>query len=85
MNVREGARRMRKAGRWLMLIPLAILAVLNIAWVVEYFFVRNDLRSAIGLFPICIPFMLPGAALWLAGWIVDGFAREGPKNNPIEP
>jgi hypothetical protein len=84
MNVREGARRMPKAGRWLMLIPLAVLVILNIVWVVEYFFVRNDLRSALGLIPICIPFMLPGTALWLAGWIVDGFAIEGLKNNSLE-
>ena len=84
MNVQEGARRMRKAGRWLMLIPLAVLAILNIVWVVEFFFVRNDLRSALPLIPICLPFMIPGAALWLAGWIVDGFAMEGLKNNPLE-
>jgi len=84
MNVREGARQMRKAGLWLMLAPLAVLVILNIVWVVEYFFVRDDLRSALRLIPICIPFMVPGAAIWLAGWIVDGFAKDGLKDNPLE-
>jgi hypothetical protein len=84
MNVREGARRMRKAGRMLILAPLVVLVILNIVWIVEYFLVRNDLRSAMGLIPICIPFMVPGAALWLAGWMVDGFAKDGLKDNQLE-
>jgi hypothetical protein len=75
---------MRMAGRWLMLIPPLVLVILNIVWVIEYFFVRNDLRSPLGLILIFIPFMIPGTALWLTGWIVEGFANEKLKNRTLE-
>lgn len=84
MNVREGARRMRMAGRWLMLIPPVAFVVSCVVWAVEYFFVRNDLRPPFGLIVIFIPLIVPGAALWVAGWIVDGFAEESLKNSTLE-
>lgn len=84
MNIQEGARRMQKAGRWLIALPLGLLLILFIVWAVEVLFVRNDLRNPLGMTLFCIPFLVPGTALWLAGWIVDGFAKEGSKDNSLE-
>lgn len=75
MNVREGAARMQRAGKWLVLIPLAILVLLISAAEVEKLF-RHDLRSPFGLIPLFIPFCIPGILLWLAGWIVAGFGKD---------
>jgi len=44
MNVREGAARMQRAGRWMILIPLVLLIILICAAEVERYF-RPDLRS----------------------------------------
>lgn len=84
MNVQEGARRMREAGLWLIALPLGLLLILLIVWGAEYMSVRNDLRSPLGMTAFCIPFLIPGAALWLAGWIVDGFAKDGLKDSTLE-
>lgn len=74
MNVHEGAARMKRAGRWLVLIPVILLIILICAAEVESYF-RQDLRSPFGLVPICIPFCIPGILLWMAGWIVEGFGK----------
>jgi hypothetical protein len=81
MNINEGARRMRKAGRWLIVLPLVLLTIVS---VVGCFVVRYNPRFALGLIPISIPLLIPGVVLWLAGWIVEGFAKEGLKNSTLE-
>jgi len=75
---------MRLAGRWLMLVPLVAFVVLNMALAVGSFFVRNYLHPSFGLIVFCIPFIFLGAVLWLAGWIVDGFAEESLNNSTLE-
>jgi hypothetical protein len=75
MNVAEGARRMRRAGQWLVIVPLAVLALL-ICVAAVWALIRPDLRSPFGLVPIFIPLVIPGGVLWLAGWIVEGFAKD---------
>jgi NADH:ubiquinone oxidoreductase subunit 6 (subunit J) len=72
MSIREGARRIRMAGWCLMLmLPLVFGA--------PYFFLFGPRAIA-----MCLVAVIPGAVLWLAGWIVDGFAKEGLKNNSLE-
>jgi hypothetical protein len=66
MNMAEGARRMRLAA-----LPLFILclgaAYLGLSLIPE-------LPSSIGVL-LAYAVILPGAILWLAGWILQGFAR----------
>jgi hypothetical protein len=76
MNIHEGASRMKRAGRWMMLVPLtALVLLICVAGVWELF--RHDIRSPLGLILPSIPLVIPGALLWLAGWIVEVFAQEG--------
>jgi hypothetical protein len=74
MNVQEGARRMRQAGEWMVTIPLGIVLVLcTIAALV-------NLRVLVILWPFLLSvsasLAIPGGLLWLAGWIVEGFAQQ---------
>ena len=75
MNIVEGARRMKVAGRWIVFIPLTVILVLmGVVLVVVCL-------SAAGALPVMelqfiAPLLIlavPGAFLWLAGWIVEGF------------
>lgn len=75
MNVLEGSRRMRQAGRWMVFVPLTALVILIGAVEVMALF-RGNLRTPLGLIPISLPLLAPGALLWVAGWIVEGFAKE---------
>lgn len=75
MNVHEGAARMQRAGKWMVLVPVSLLALLICAAEVWSLF-RTDLRSPFGLIPIFIPLFIPGILLWLAGWIVEGFGKD---------
>jgi len=75
MNIFEGSRRMRLAGRWLTFIPLtAFLVLIGLGEVISLF--RGNPRPMLGLIPISLPFLFSGVLLWLGGWIVEGFAKE---------
>jgi len=68
MNVSEGTRRMRRAGQLIFLIAIVALALSiarHVLWLV---------------FPL-LWIAFPGASLWLAGWIVQGFAKEEPRKD----
>jgi hypothetical protein len=71
MNVAEGAKRMRRAGQWMILIPLIALALL---WGLAMSGAPPMLELAQMNLPLSV--LSLGAALWLAGWIVEGFAKE---------
>jgi len=82
MNVSEGALRMRCAGRWMLLIPVSVFVLfLCISEVFAYLRIGNYLNG-FGmihlLFSLLFLVAVPGAALWLAGWIVEGFAKDTP-------
>jgi hypothetical protein len=73
---------MRLAGRWLAIVPLTAITLLAIGITVEGLF-RQDQRYPVDIIPFVIttiPLVIPGAALWLAGWIVQGFANDTPQN-----
>jgi hypothetical protein len=75
MNIREGAKRMRRAGMWLTIVPLTLLALLILACESMTLFLPGA-RSYLGLLALVVPLALPGAAVWIAGWIAEGFAKE---------
>jgi hypothetical protein len=85
MNMKEGARRMQRSGRAMVIIALSAFALCAIAAGV-YAFLPSYLHvtEVIG---IVLPILLTvvwicatatglGTILWVAGWILDGFHNE---------
>jgi hypothetical protein len=74
MNITEGARRMQSAGRWIFLINSAfVLCLIGVDFLLPAY--MRDFRF-LGIVPLLFPILVFGAALWLAGWIMDGFAKD---------
>jgi hypothetical protein len=74
MNIPEGARRMQSAGRWIFLINSALaLCLIGADFVLPPY--MRDFRL-LGIVPLLFLILALGAALWLAGWIMEGFAKE---------
>lgn len=75
MNLREGARRMKKAGLWLTVLPLLLVLFLiaRDAFLTWRQFGSFDVNP--GLLEL-LALAVPGVGLLLLGWIVDGFAVE---------
>jgi len=73
MNVQEGARRMKRAGLWLALIPV-VLQVLRIC-IQMALIARAGIGAVVGGIGILV-WAIPGTLLWIAGWIVEGFAKK---------
>jgi hypothetical protein len=67
MNVAEGTRRIRQAGKWIFLLAATTLILLYAMSMI----LKNGLPGFSALSQIA----LVGVALWVAGWIVEGFAR----------
>jgi len=79
MNVAEGARRMQYAGRWMVFIPLtASILFLGLTAVLVYLPAGEHLHgfALLEFIPLFLPIAAVGALLWLAGWIVEGFAKD---------
>jgi hypothetical protein len=77
MNALEGARRMKVAGRWMVWIALS-LTVLMWGLLTLFSYLRAGFFGGFGFLEPVIIFVYlacPGGALWLAGWIVEGFAK----------
>jgi len=80
MNVAEGSRRMRRAGRWMVLVSASVFV--SFLFLAELFSNLNmgDFINWFGILQLLMPLLLivaiPGGALWLAGWILDGFAKD---------
>lgn len=85
MNIKEGARRMQRSGRAMVIIALSVFALCAIAAGV-YAFLPSYLHvtEVIG---VVLPMLLTviwicatatglGMILWVAGWILDGFHNE---------
>ncbi len=78
MNVQEGARRMKRAGQWLIMVPLtAVLVLWGIGLVVAVLrHGSTPLGGGAIIFLLAFIYLaIPGGALWLAGWIVEGFSK----------
>lgn len=82
MNIHEGARRMRQSGRAMVLVSLSafVLYVLFSAaytFLPSYLHVDNILRIVLPLLFflawLCALALVVGGALWVAGWILEGF------------
>ena len=77
MNAHEGAKRMKQAGALLALIPVCFFVL-----ILGFQIVSIARKGAAGLGGVgfgvadILVLLTPGALLWLAGWIVEGFAKE---------
>jgi hypothetical protein len=79
MNIQEGAGRMKRAGQWMVLVPSTIAILL---WAVGL--IAGLMHSGINILiapamifaVLALYLAIAGGVLWLAGWIVEGFAKE---------
>ena len=67
---------MKRAGKWMVYIPLIVSVLFGLLAFIAYALNRNPGIIALAL-PL-IPIEILGAVLWLAGWIVEGFAKNTP-------
>ena len=78
MSALEASRRMKRIGQWLVFAALTLLLLL---WAIALGFSLwrgTPMSMSLGLFDLLLVFLLiaaPGAALWVAGWITEGFAK----------
>jgi hypothetical protein len=76
MNVHEGAKRMKQAGALLALIPVCFFVlILGLQIAIS---ARKGTAGLGGVgFGVAdiLVLLAPGALLWLAGWITEGFAK----------
>jgi hypothetical protein len=77
MNTQEGARRMKRAGQWMIIIPLTVVLLLWAAGLVASPVLHYDgpFHAAVLFIVVFVYLAIPGGALWLAAWIVEGFAK----------
>jgi hypothetical protein len=79
MNVAEGARRMQYAGRWMVFIALIGSVLFAGLTLVLAYLPGGQYVHGFGVLefiPLFFPIATMGAILWLAGWIVEGFAKK---------
>jgi hypothetical protein len=70
---------MQAAGRWMVFIPLTISLLFMGVTLVLVYLPGSDRFHGMGMLefvPVLVPIALPGAGLWLAGWIVEGFDKD---------
>lgn len=82
MNILEGASRMQRSGRALVIVALAAFALCAIAAGI-YTFLPSSLHVTqmvnvvlpllVGMVWICAMALALGAVLWIGGWILEGF------------
>ena len=68
---------MRHAGKWMVLFPLSSLLVFVVGVTANSLIHGLPFSNIMFLQVLILPLPLAfiGAALWLAGWIVEGFAQ----------
>lgn len=84
MNILEGASRMQRAGRALVILSLSAFALCAIsagvyAFLPDYPHVSEVFRIVVPMVFlmvwVCSICLLVGGVLWVGGWIVEGFAH----------
>jgi len=86
MNVREGALRMQRVGRGILFFATATLVLTIVIGIVMHF--AANMGASVFLLGTAIPLVmylsffpaLCGGLLWIAGWIVEGFAMPKADN-----
>ena len=84
MNLTEGANRMQRAGRKMVMVSLCAFTVCALLSAI-YAFLPSSMHGAV-FFGVVSPLiftiiwisamtMAVGTVLWIAGWILEGFAK----------
>ena len=80
MNVREGTKRMRWLGMAMTFAPILAWVLYNLYEIQPTFthsgFSGIEYHFSMRILAIAIVLACPGAILWAAGWVVEGFAKE---------
>ncbi len=80
MNFREGTKRMRLLGMAMTFAPVLAWLLYNLYEIQPSFshsgFSGFEYHFSIRIFAAAVVLACPGAILWAAGWVVDGFAKE---------
>jgi hypothetical protein len=87
MNVQLGARRIKIVGIWTTLLLCIPGVFLLIVCLTVNLMGRAPGSADIGLLDLLLmPLLLalPGASLWLIGWIIEGFADRDQPNSFIQ-
>jgi hypothetical protein len=71
---------MQLAGKWMVFLPLTVSLLFAAASVALTFSGASNF-FALGIIPLLFSLEVPGVALWLAGWIVEGFAQNPDQND----
>jgi hypothetical protein len=79
MNIQEGAGRMKHAGQWLFVVPSTVVIL---CWVIGL--AAGQMYRGFGILigpgmifaALALYVAIAGGVLWLAGWIVEGFAQK---------
>jgi hypothetical protein len=76
MNLRNGAKRLQQAGKWIALPPTAVSVLCGIGFLLNLVIHLPFLRVLFVPVFFCIQIAGFGLLLWLSGWIVEGFADD---------
>jgi len=80
VNVREGTKRMRRLGQVMFGAPILVWVLYNLYEIQPYAsrsgFGGLEYHFSVRIFAIMIVLACPGAILWAAGWVVEGFAKD---------
>lgn len=81
MNIAGGSRRIRNAGRYMVFAAAALFGTLACLLAVALLWPSLGIHFAL-IELIALPMLVavPGGALWLVGWIVEGFADNAPES-----
>jgi hypothetical protein len=80
MNAREGTKRMRLLGMAMTAAPVIFWALYNLYQIQPSFshsgFSGFEYHFSVRILAGAVVLAIPGAILWAAGWVVDGFFKE---------
>ncbi len=82
MNIEQGTSRMKRAGVWLAVIGAGWSALVLCTQMISFFppgsmaIARGVVFVGVAGIGKIIMAAAPGVLLWIAGWIVEGFAKE---------
>jgi hypothetical protein len=84
MNISGGAKRIQFAGRCLIGFSLILFGVCVCALLAALLFPSIGLHVALAEL-VLIPLFaaVPGASLWLIGWIIEGFAGNDAREDRV--
>jgi hypothetical protein len=82
MRAEQWSKRLKREGRWTILVPLCLAAISVCIDGISWIFHRDQPIPRFKIFIILIPTLMPGVVLWLAGCFLESFARDASEDGP---